>query len=311
MPGKIGIFAASQVGDIITATSVFKYKDELWPGKDIVWFCDARFNDALKFSPVSEIRPYTGDSRGTVPNYQELKRNSGVGPGMNRLDLAKAKNHPSVSDLDDGYFPLPWMLERAEQRAGIVYPQISQRIFGVDLSRPWRPVLGFSDDERTMVSEMMSRLPYPRTVLIENSPCAYSAWNDDLTRLVQIMCRNRWGPTNFFFASGGHRSGNDMSRFFDDPGCISGSDLTARQIALVNDHCNLFVGVAGALTFATSCWGAKPTPKLIYTGSQTFGAHYVANGRIEVVTMESHQHNAQNAENDLKRRLAKLLEEIP
>jgi hypothetical protein len=37
----------------------------------------------------------------------------------------------------------------------------------------------------------------------------------------------------------------------------------------------------------------------------------VANGRIEVVTMESHQHNAQNAENDLKRRLAKLLEEIP
>ena len=76
MSGKIGIFAASQVGDIMTAMSVFKYREELWPGKEIVWFCDSRFNDALKFSPVSEIRPYTGDSRGTVTNYQEFKRNS-------------------------------------------------------------------------------------------------------------------------------------------------------------------------------------------------------------------------------------------
>jgi hypothetical protein len=305
MSGKIGIFAPSQIGDIITATSVFKYSRDIWPGKDIVWFCDERMADALKFSPASEIRPYS------AADYLTLKINSGVGAGMNRLDMDRARGIPSCADLEVGYFPLPWMLERVEQRAGIIYPQISQRIFGVDLSLPWRPCLSFSDDERKMVGDTMRSLPHRKTVMFENSPCAYSAWHDGLTRLTMVMCRNRWGPTNFFFASGGHRSGNDMSRFFDDAGCVSGSNLTARQIALANDHCDLFVGVGGALGFSTSCWGAKPVPKLIYTGCYDFGVHSVANGRAEIVLMERHGHNTKNAEEDFRTRLAAYLEEIP
>jgi hypothetical protein len=302
--GKIGIFAPSQVGDVITATSVLKYRDEIWPDKDIVWFCNEGNADALKFSSVAEVRPYTAE------NYIALKVNSGVGQGMNRLDIQRAKGIPSVADLEVGYFPLPWMLEHVNQRDGILYPQISQRIFGCDVSRPWRPCLSFSNDERGMVAEMMSALPNQKTIMFENSPCDYSAWNDGMTRMVMSMARAKWGNVNFFFASGGSRSGNDMSRFFDDAGCISGSNLTARQAALVNDHCHLFVGVAGALTFASSCWGAKPVPKLIYTGCVQFGAHYVANGKIEVVTTESHRHNQQAAEADFKNRLEILLAEI-
>lgn len=303
MRGKVGIFAPSQVGDIITTTAVFKHRDQLWPDKDIVWFTD-NYTDALKFSPVSEIRPYS------AYDYRSLKVNSGVGDGMNRLDLNAVKAIPSLADIDVGYFPLPWMLERVEQRHGIIYPQISQRIFGVDLSSPWRPNLYFSDDERKMVAEMMAALPHKRTVMFENSPCDYSAWNDALTLLVMNKCRDKWGGVNFFFASGGHRSGNDMSRFFDDPGCISGAHLTARQISLVNDHCDLFVGVAGALTFSTSCWGAKPTPKLIYTGSEIFGARSIANGRIEIVSMDAHAHNKHAAEIDFQTKLSILLSEI-
>lgn len=302
--GKIGIFAPSQVGDVITTTSVLKYRDQVWPDKDIVWFCDDGNADALKFSPVSEIRPYTTE------NFIAFKVNSGVGAGMNRLDIQRARDIPAAADLEVGYFPLPWMLERVEQRNGICYPQISQRIFGVDPSLPWRPYLCFSKDERTMVAEMMSALPHKRTVMFENSPCDYSAWNDSMTRMTMTMTRKKWGGVNFFFASGGHRSGNDMSRFFDDAGCLSGSSLTARQVALVNDHCDIFVGVAGALTFATSCWGAKPVPKLIYTGCLQFGAGNVANGRIEVVTTEEHHHNKQKAEEDFRTRLAILLAEI-
>ena len=287
----------------MTAMSVFKYRDQIWPDKDIVWFCEERHSDALKFSSVSEIRPYLDEYNNT------LRACSGIGPGKNRLDLEKAKHFPATADLEVGYFPLPWMLNSPSEREGICYPQISQRIFGVDLSLPWRPCLSFSDDEKVMVTKMMSALPHKKTVMFENSPCAYSAWNDDLTRMVMSMTRERWGPANFFFASGGHRSGNDMARFFDDPGCISGADLTARQIALVNDHCDLFVGVAGALTFATSCWGAKPTPKLIYTGSEIFGARGIANGRIEIVAMEKHKHNKQVAENDFRSKLTALLSE--
>lgn len=309
--GKVGIFAPSQIGDIITAMSVLRYKDELWPGKDIVWFCDdlpllyggSRY-DVFKHSPISELRPWS------AYNYMSLKVNSGVGPGMNRLDLNSIKAIPSVADLDVGYFPTPWQLEDPMQRHNIPYPQISQRIFGVDSSLPWRPCLYFSDDERKFVADMFAALPHKRTVMFENSPCAYSAWNDELTHHVMVACRNSWGATNFFFASGGNRSGNDMSRFFDDPGCISGEKMTARMVALANEHCDLFVGVAGALTFATSYWGAKPTPKLIYTGCEQFGARIVANGRIEMVTTEAHGHRKDSAEADIKAKLTGLLHDI-
>lgn len=302
--GKIGIFAPSQVGDVMTTMSVLKYRDQIWPDKDLVWFCAEQHYDALKFSPVSEIRPYS------AADYRALKTNSGVGHGMNRLDLQRAKDVPSAADLEAGFFPCPWMLEQVEQRQGIIYPQISQRIFGVDLSLPWRPCLYFSDEERQMVADMMSALPHPKTVMFENSPCGYSEWDDNITRMVMSMCRDKWGKVNFLFASGGHRSGNDMSRFFDDTGCISGGHLTARQAALANDHCHLFAGVAGALTFATSCWGAKPVPKLLYTGSEIFGARSIANGRIEIVAMDEHAHNKPAAINDFNRKLSKLLSEI-
>lgn len=310
--GKVGIFAPSQIGDIITTMSVLRHKDELWPDKDIVWFCDdvplphgGGRHDVFKHSPVAELRPWSGY------NYLSLKVNSGVGAGMNRLDLNSIKGIPSLADLDVGYFPTPWQLEDPMQRHDIKYPQISQRIFGVDLSLPWRPCLYFSDDERRMVADMFAAMPHKRTVMFENSPCDYSGWNDSLTRAVMSSCRKRWGPTNFFFASGGSRSGNDMSRFFDDPGCASGEKMTARVVSLANEHCDLFVGVAGALTFATSHWGAKPTPKLIYTGCEQFGARGIANGRIELVTAEAHRHNMGAAEADFKARLETLLQEIP
>ena len=304
--GKVGIFAPCQVGDVMTATAVLKYRQQLWPNKDIVWFCNKdcpqNYSDALKFAPVAEIRPY-------LVEYLSLKTNSGIGTGMNRLDVERAKSFPALSDIEVGYFPLPWMMDRPEQRDGIVYPQISQRIFGVDLSLPWRPFLSFSDEERKAVARMMSSLPHPKTVMLENAPCDYASWNDGLTRTVMSMCRSRWGKVNFFFASGGYRSGTDMSRFFDDPGCVSGGSLTARQVALANDYCDLFVGVAGALTFSTSCWGAKPVPKLIYTGLEIFGARSITNGRIEIVAMNEHRHNKQSAENDFRLKLAMLLGE--
>ena len=34
---KIGIFIPGGHGDIMTAMSVLKYKDILWPSKEIIW----------------------------------------------------------------------------------------------------------------------------------------------------------------------------------------------------------------------------------------------------------------------------------
>jgi hypothetical protein len=297
MSGKIGIFAPCQVGDIITATAVLKHKDEIWPGKDIVWFCNEPFTDALKFSPVSEIRSYGPNDFNAC-----LKKNMGVGNGMNRMDLEKARSFDTTSDLEDGYFPLTWMVS-GEQRKGLDYPMISKRIFGVN-STEWRPFLCFSSEEREMVAEIARSLPHKKTVMIENAPTNYSSWGDASTRILMDRCRAAWGPTNFVFASGGHRSGCDMTRFFDDVGCISISNLTARQASLFNEHCDLFAGLAGALTFATSCWGAKPTPKIILTGSEILGARGIANGKIEIVAGEVYLNDS---DREFDKRLTRLL----
>ena len=61
--GKVAIFLFGQAGDLITATSVLKYADVLWPNKDIVWFANFPNADALRYSAVSEVRrwPWAGN----------------------------------------------------------------------------------------------------------------------------------------------------------------------------------------------------------------------------------------------------------
>jgi len=300
--GKIGIFLPGQNGDIMSAMSVLKYKDALWPGKDVIWFC-SRTLDLFKHNDaISEVRHWPEgwglperckvDGPAAVARGEPMWEDFSVlKTADNRLDQKLKHDFASTKDLDEGYFPAPWMMS-LQQRHGIDYPNVSRKVFGVDPSWEWHPYLCFSSDEREAVREFCSKLPHKRTVMLETSfVSGVSPWDDSLTRETIQICRNKFGPTNFIFACAG-----DNSRFFDDVGVVSCAQFTVRQTALVNDYCDFFVGISSGISVATSCWGSKPVPKLQYCGSFIMSTVSLANGPIELITTDPAEQSSREHE---------------
>lgn len=297
MSGKIGIFLPGQNGDIMSAMSVLKYKDVLWPGKDIVWF-SARYLDLFKYNDaIAEIRHWPEGWGLPERCIQENPRCIAKGEPLwadfsvlkdeeNHLHQSRKHMFESTKDLELGYFPTPWMMSLA-QRHGIDYPNISRKVFGADPSWEWHPYLGFSDEEREAVREFCSKLPSRKTVMMETSfGSGDSPWDDNMTRESMTLCRSKLGPCNFIFACPG-----DISRFCDDVGVVSCAQFTVRQTALVNNYCDLFIGISSGISVSTSCWGNKPVPKLQYCGSFIMSTVSLANGPIELVVTDRAGYN--------------------
>jgi hypothetical protein len=278
--------------------SVLKYKDILWPDKDIVWFCGSddfpEFRDVLKHNDaISEIRDWP--LGWGLPERCEAE-NLILEPGKarwidfsvlkdpdNRLHQVKKHLFESTKDLEDGYFPTPWMMS-AEQRHGIDYPNVSRKVFKADPSWEWHPYLGFSQEERNAIEEFASALPHERTVMMEidfgSGPSPFL--NDDaLVRETMAICRGKFKVCNFIFACVG-----DISRFADDAGVVSASQFTVRQTALLNNYSDLFIGVSSGISQAVNAWGNKPTPKLQYAGSFIMSSVSIANGPFELVVKD-------------------------
>lgn len=292
MNGKIGIFLPGQNGDIMQAMSILKYKDVLWPGKEIVWFCGKlrevlKHNDAIseirhwpegwKLGPRCELENQTAWSKGE-PQWADF---SVLVDSNNRLDQSKKHLFESTADLDEGYFPTPWMMS-LEQRHGIDYPNISRKVFGVDPSWAWHPYLGFTKQEREDVEFFCLTLPHKKTIMLETDfTSGASPWDDNLTRETMAICRQKLGPCNFIFACKG-----DNSKFFDDDGVVSAQHFTIRQVALVNNYSDLFIGISSGVSQAVNCWGNKPTPKLIYCGSFIMSPVSIAQGEMQLVVKD-------------------------
>ena len=142
--GKIGIFLFGQVGDLATAMSVLKYRNELWPNKEIVWFANWPNADLLRYAPISEVRPWPWAGNGLPegsPDFYPLLCDEN-----NRLNKELAKNYELTADLETGYFPAPHMVA-PEKRVGLDYPNVSRKVFGIDEKAEWHPVLSWSNKE--------------------------------------------------------------------------------------------------------------------------------------------------------------------
>lgn len=281
--GKIGIFLHGQVGDLATAMSVLKYRNELWPGKQIIWFANWPNADLLRYAPISEVRmwPWAGNGlpEGTPDFYPMLCDE------RNRLNIIKAKEFELTADLEDGYFPAPHMMT-PEQRNGIDYPNVSRKVFGIGSDREWHPVLSWSE-----VEEMLSYLTAPLQPLFEKGKkviiletffgSGQSKWDDLMTVKTIEACREAWGNCNFVFTS--HKN---TEQFKDFEGYHSLGKYTPRQAALIVNYADLFVGVSSGMSVVTSAWGLKPVPKIQYCGSYTCSTVALATGEINLITSD-------------------------
>ena len=303
--GKVGIFCPGQVGDLCTAMSVLKYADDLWPDKRIIWYTNCPNADNLKYSIVSEVRPWPWAGNGLpagTPDFYPLLCNAD-----NRLNKELASQYELTNDLEDGYFPTPWMIASEKQRD---YPNCSKMIFGVPDEWGWHPFLSWSDEEREAAEHFMAKLPLVRkNIMLETFAGSGQSpfWDENTTRKIMQICRDKLGECNFIFASHKHKGGVDNcgienSIFFDDIGCTSAGQFTVRQCALLNDYCDLMVCMSSGLSVATSAWGLKPIPKLQYCGSLKCSTVALANGPIQLVSTDGKAREDANAEFENKLR---------
>lgn len=269
--GKVGIFVHGQHGDIALSTSALKYKNILWPNKDIVWFCPlspdkATYLDMLKFNDaISEVRDWPQE------DFRTLMDKNG------QLILNRRSDFESMKDLDNGYFPAPWAMLPNNSLNDVPYANIPKMVFGVDPSLEWHPYLGYSDEEREMVKEFCSNLPHAKTIMLETQLRSAGDFrlSEDVIKNIMKLCRNKFGNCNFIFASK-----LDYSHLFDDSGTVTASHFTVRQAGLINNHCDLFIGVCSGITMAASCWGNKPTPRVEMCGSM-IKSSVIANGPVD------------------------------
>lgn len=292
--GKVGIFLPGLHGDMMQAMSVLKYKDTLWPGKDIVWFCgQTQRLDVLKYNDaISEIRHWPEGYK--LPERCEIENISAASKGElpwadfsilmgpnNQLAQEHKDRFESTKDLEFGYFPAPWQMH-ASRRPGVDYPNVSRLVFGADPSWEWHPYLCFTQEEHQAAKEFCLRLPHKKTIMLETDfHSGVSPWDDNLTRQTMAICREKLSSCNFIFACA-----PDNSRFFDDAGVVSASQFTVRQTALLNNYSDLFIGVSSGISQAVNCWGNKPTIKLQYCGSFIMSSVSIANGPFELVVKD-------------------------
>lgn len=308
MGKKVAILLAGQSGDIMEASSVLKYKDELWGADcEITWFIQDENRDIFKHNrclqlaqfphgygiPESDMKTIYADriakdKADGKPDWFDL---SLVKTHDNKLDLTKKHLYEPIKDFDDGYFPAPHQVP-AEQRDGVEYSNVSRRVFGVPDHYRWHPVLQWALDEHTMVENLVKQMPERNyTILLETfAGSGQSAfYTVDTTKEIIKTCREILGPCNFIFGSNKHMGGVNNcgvshDQFIDDEGFFMDcAGLTIRQVGLVNEHCDLMIGISSGVSVATSAWGACSTPKIQWCGSKICSTSAIANGPFHLV----------------------------
>lgn len=301
---KIGVVLPFQNGDLITGTSVLRYKDTLWPDCDIVWFCNEPHSDALKYQDI-EIR-YFPHGWGILENdFNGIYRDRVLKDKMegrpewedwsilmneqNRLKPELKNRFKSFSDLHDVYFPAPWMLN-VSQRHGISYPDCSKQVFKIPADWEWHPVLKHSEEEKLKALQFIGVVGTNRKrVLFETFA------GSDQSKITHEMiinsikiCKEMWEGCAIIFMSHKYLRSQEQfpDGFFEQEGIYSASEFTVRQCALLTHYADLMISVSSGVTVACSAWGMAAIPILQFCGSWVCSTQSLALGKFELVTYD-------------------------
>lgn len=308
MGGKVGIFAFGQAGDLATCMSVLKYRNEIFPGKKIIWFANFPNADMLRYAPISEVRPWPWAGNGLpigTPDYWPMLCN-----GMNRLNTELSKQFEGTADLIDGYFPCPFMLS-VEKRHGVDYPNCSRKVFNVPDDWPWHPVLNFSDEERQEADKFINELGGSKKIIIESfAGSSQSKFDESMFVKTIELCSEMWKDCVFIFASHKFIRGNEQFPNYllaraDTTSCAK---FTVRQCALIAEKCDLMISVSSGITVACSAWGVRQPKTIQFCGSWVCSTKTLSKTtRFELVTADDKLF--ENAKNEFYEKLKLLLNE--
>lgn len=294
---KIGIALSGQAGDIISATSVFAFKDELWGADtEITWLADERYYDIFKFNPYLIVKQFphgwqiSEQDKATIYAERIAKDIADGKPAWEDLSLAKnydgtvnqelKHQFESIKIFDQVYFPAPWQAT-SKRRTAQNYPLCSKKVFGVPDDFAWHPVLFHSPEERIMAKDFIDKLPPGNKIILFETYCGsqQSKLTHEMVLNSMRICEEQWGKCNFIFVS--HKYLNAQPEFpenFFTETDVSAAHFTPRQAALLANYCDLFISVSSGISVASSCWGTKPYKMIQYCGSAVCGTKELAIG---------------------------------
>lgn len=303
--GSVGVFLFGQAGDLATATSVLKYRNEIFGNKKIIWFANYPHADILRYAPISEVRPWPWAGNGlplNCPDYWPL-----LCTENNTLNLELAAQFEDTKDLIGGFFPAPYMIP-VEKRHGWDYPNCSRKIFGVPDDWDWHPVISHSHLEECYVRDWIFNLPERRNIIFETFAGSDQSkiTHEMIVRSIEI-CREQWKDCNIIFVSHKYLKSQEKfpESFFEQPGIYSASHLTVRECGLLTHWSKLMISVSSGIAVACSAWGMKPIPIIQFTGSFICSTKSLALGQFELVTYDDKPF--ENAKEEFYNKLTELL----
>lgn len=300
MSRTIGIFLHGQQGDIMSAMSVLKYREQLWQDAKIVWYADKNNFDLFKFQDI-EVREFPRGfgypdmvieenkkliSEGKEPVWVDWQP---VVDENNHMNLAMKWQWPSLNDIDFGYFPAPHQMHYTK-RHGIDYPNCSKKVFQVPAEWEWHPVLSWSEEEREAVERFLNQVAYRKLIFFETfAGSDQSKLTQEMVEDSVRMCQQMWPNCAIIFSS--HKflrlQENFPDGWFEQEGILSAAELTVRQCGLLNNYVDLIISVSSGTTVACSAWHNKTTPVLQLCGSFICSTKSLANDRhFELVTTD-------------------------
>jgi len=240
--GMIAIVSPGGVGDMLLSTSVLKYRDQFWPGKDIVWYSAKETEYVLSNVPgLKEVRNVRGEGGWTGwVESSDCEKFLVTAPWMHSISNNQIKIPKDTIMIDYLKLVTEWAT--------------SSRILG-----PLHPCLECSAYDNKVAETIDGCLPYPKTVMIESGYYSDQSFlNIGILEKMMEGIREKWGDCNFAFASGGKNA-----LLPEGKGVFSCSKLSLSGVLALFNLCDAFIGVSSGLSWAVCSWAANPeVPRL-------------------------------------------------
>lgn len=285
---KVGIYAPWANGDMIMSTPFLKYREELWPGANIIWFVlppeNAHAAGLHRASPdIVAHNPYIDEVRASMSSPGEMvkarvghrtnEHGHPLSVGIDEAGRIKDDSRvlPELSDLDLCYFPAP---THNCDKLGTPFTLITKFVFKYPEGAVIHPCLFFTKEEDGKAESFVGALPHKYTIMLETEyGSGQSHWNDDLTRDCMRVARSTLGFCNFVFASP-----KSCEKFRDDAGVVDCSGFSIRQCIPIFNRCNLFIGVGSGISHAVGSWTASPVRRIDCTNGTALSTSYTSIG---------------------------------
>lgn len=235
---KVAILCPGKMGDVCESTGLFRYALELWgPKHDIHWYVDKEYVQPLEHNPMVTVHL--------------------LGDGKQRIREARKE---ILSECYDAHYrTAPWL--NMQHVWTVPLPLIPPMVLGINMKRrTWTPQIWLTKDEEIDVISCMADVPRGIRVMLETASFSHQGdWTDEMTR--ELIERTDEQAVVFLSSSFGY---DEKMKAMGAVRVLPLDGFNYRQLALVYNHCDMFVGVPSGTASVTCASLCRTLPRVEY-----------------------------------------------